>query len=292
MTWSLTREIVTGVLLYLLEWSFINNISRTSRHGSFSIWTLVHKTFNVVFICDQVNWSTKRYWTDFNHSSQPIIILSRVCFHLRITSDTSDARNSNTVDTLAIVYNVSIATKELGLDFLRLIKDRASGNSWSLGTPPSVDVLYYTMLLMFTGFRISIQYPSGSLMKASPFILPATTAVHSHHFLSTSKCQGSVSVNGDSYLHYLERACVCIQAPIPDQALSYDCVWSDQLLRDQTDLDFNIGQCHVPDEISACWIPIRHSTLSDGDIKAWSVLRRYPMVDRGLNLTSSSWWWW
>ena len=39
------------------------------------------------------------------------------------------------------------------------------------------------------------------------------------------------------------------------------------LLREQTDFDFITGQCLVPDENSACWIPVRHKTLSDGDVK-------------------------
>ena len=44
-------------------------------------------------------------------------------------------------------------------------------------------------------------------------------------------------------------------------------IWSDQLLGEQTDIDFTVGQCLVSDENSACWISARHNTLSDGDVK-------------------------
>ena len=42
---------------------------------------------------------------------------------------------------------------------------------------------------------------------------------------------------------------------------------SDQLPWEQAYLDFSVGQCLVSDENTACWIPIRHNTLSDGDVK-------------------------
>ena len=35
----------------------------------------------------------------------------------------------------------------------------------------------------------------------------------------------------------------------------------------QTDLDYIVGQRLASDENSPCYIPIRHSTLSDGDVK-------------------------
>ena len=40
-----------------------------------------------------------------------------------------------------------------------------------------------------------------------------------------------------------------------------------QLLWQQTDFDFIVGQCRVSDENSACSIYIRHNTLPDGDVK-------------------------
>ena len=43
-----------------------------------------------------------------------------------------------------------------------------------------------------------------------------------------------------------------------------------QLLREQTDYDFRVGQCLVSDENSTCWIPVRHNTQSDGDVKVWN----------------------
>ena len=49
-----------------------------------------------------------------------------------------------------------------------------------------------------------------------------------------------------------------------------------QLLWEQTDFDVTIGQCLVSDENRACYIPIRHNTLSDK-----TVLRQCLIVDWG-----------
>ena len=49
----------------------------------------------------------------------------------------------------------------------------------------------------------------------------------------------------------------------------------------EADSDFTVGQCLETDENSACWIPIRHNTLSDGDVSL-SVVRQCLIVDRGL----------
>ena len=40
-----------------------------------------------------------------------------------------------------------------------------------------------------------------------------------------------------------------------------------QLLWEQADFDFIVGQCPVSDDDSARWIPTRHNTLSDGLVK-------------------------
>ena len=43
-----------------------------------------------------------------------------------------------------------------------------------------------------------------------------------------------------------------------------------QLPWEQTDFDFTVGQYLVSGENRSCQIPIRHNTLSDGDVKVCS----------------------
>ena len=43
-----------------------------------------------------------------------------------------------------------------------------------------------------------------------------------------------------------------------------------------------VGQCLVSDENSTCWIPVRHNTQSDGDVKVCvCAVRQYLTVERG-----------
>ena len=45
-------------------------------------------------------------------------------------------------------------------------------------------------------------------------------------------------------------------------------LWDEtQLLWQQTRFDATSGQCVMPDDNSACYIPLRHDTLSDCDAK-------------------------
>ena len=53
---------------------------------------------------------------------------------------------------------------------------------------------------------------------------------------------------------------------------------STQSLLEQTDFDSAVGLCLVTGENDACQIPIRHNTLSDGDVKVCLI------VERGLYL--------
>ena len=55
----------------------------------------------------------------------------------------------------------------------------------------------------------------------------------------------------------------------PPSTISHCCrrrVQNIQLLRKQADFDFTVGHCLVSDENSACKTPVRHNTLSDGDV--------------------------
>ena len=56
-----------------------------------------------------------------------------------------------------------------------------------------------------------------------------------------------------------------------------------QLQREQTDFDFIVGQCLVFDENSACYILVRHNTLSVGDVKIClsRAVCRKTVFDRG-----------
>ena len=40
-----------------------------------------------------------------------------------------------------------------------------------------------------------------------------------------------------------------------------------QLLWEQTDFDVTVGHCLVSGDTNACWVPVRHNTVSDGEIK-------------------------
>ena len=59
------------------------------------------------------------------------------------------------------------------------------------------------------------------------------------------------------------------QTPIHYQTLSYDSRTKHSVAvgADPTDFDFIGGQCHVFNENSACRIPSRHKTLTEGDVK-------------------------
>ena len=76
---------------------------------------------------------------------------------------------------------------------------------------------------------------------------------------------------GESHLFLLSFSQTITRSPCKEPVhhgtLSCECVCSDELPLKPADFDSTIGHCPVSDENSACWVPVRHSTLSDGDVK-------------------------